>query len=145
MRDLLTIVTTGTLALIALLHVYWALGGRISFGAAIPSVNGTAVFTPSPAATLAVAIAITGAALVVALTGGIMTLPLPSWTYVSASVLLALVFAARAIGDFGLVGFFKTRGDGAFARLDTWVYSPLCLILALAIATIIATRTAPAQ
>ena len=54
--------------------------------------------------------------------------------------LLAFVFAARAIGDFGLVGFFKTRGDGAFARLDTWVYSPLCLILAAAIGTIVATR-----
>ena len=109
-------------------------GGRHHIG------DGTAVFTPSPAATFAVAIAIMGAALVVALTGGIISLPLPGWTYVTAAVLIALLFAARAIGDFGLVGFFKTRGDGAFARLDTWVYSPLCLVLALAIATIIATR-----
>lgn len=140
MRDALTFATTGILALIALVHAYWAMGGRISLGAAIPTVNGVATFTPSPQVTLAVAIAIAGAALVVALAGGIVTLPLPGWTYVSAAALLALTFAARAIGDFGLVGFFKTRGDGAFARLDTWVYSPLCLILALAIATIIATR-----
>ena len=140
MRDMLTYATSGVLLLIALLHVYWALGGRVSFGAAIPSVGGVAVFTPSPAATFAVAVAIAGAALVVALAGGVVTLPLPSWSYVGAAGLLVLVFAARAIGDFRFVGFFKTRGDGAFAQLDTWLFSPLCLVLAAAIAAILATR-----
>ena len=36
----------------------------------------------------------------------------------------------RAIGDFGYVGFFKRKGGNPFARLDTRVYSPLCLLLA---------------
>ena len=49
------------------------------------------------------------------------------WTRGAA---LALGLLARAIGDFGYVGFFKRKGGDPFARLDTRVYSPLCLLLA---------------
>lgn len=80
------------------------------------------------------------AAAIVAAAGHVVRPPGPAWVHAGAAVALAFVFAARAIGDFGPVGFFKTRGDGAFARLDTWVYSPLCLVLAAAIGTIVATR-----
>lgn len=140
MRDVLTAATAGLLGLIASMHLYWALGGRLLYRAAIPSIDGVPLITPSPAGTVVVALAIAGAALVVAAAGGIVRLPLPSWTYVGAAALLALVFAVRAVGDFGIVGFFKTRGDNPFAQLDTWVYSPLCLILAAAIAGIVVTR-----
>lgn len=140
MRGALTLTIVGILTMIALLHAYWALGGRLSLGAAVPQVGGVATFRPSTAATWAVAIALLMAALVVAAAGNLVDPPGPAWPWVGAAIVLALVFAARAVGDFGLVGFFKTRGDGAFARLDTWVYSPLCLILAAAIATIVATR-----
>jgi hypothetical protein len=46
---------------------------------------------------------------------------------------LALIFSARAIGEFRLVGFFKRVHGSAFARLDSLVFSPLCLLLAVAI------------
>jgi hypothetical protein len=42
---------------------------------------------------------------------------------------IALLMFARAIGDSNLVGFFKEVKGSRFARLDTWVYSPLCLVL----------------
>ena len=45
---------------------------------------------------------------------------------------LGAVFLARAIGDFRLVGFFKRVQGSRFARLDTLVYAPLCLILGIA-------------
>ena len=47
-----------------------------------------------------------------------------------AGAALALGLLVRAIGDFGYVGFFKRKGGNPFARLDTRVYSPLCLLLA---------------
>lgn len=140
MRTTITILTVGILTAIALLHAYWAIGGRLSLGAAVPSVGGAAAFRPSAAATAAVAAALIAAALVVAAAGDIIRPPGPSWTYRGAATVLAIIFAARAVGDFGLVGFFKTRGDGAFARLDSWVYSPLCLALAIAITGILVTR-----
>jgi hypothetical protein len=46
---------------------------------------------------------------------------------------LALLFLARAIGDFRLVGFFKRLRGTRFASLDTRYYSPLCLGLALGV------------
>lgn len=140
MRTALTLSTAGILAGIGLLHAYWACGGRLSIGGAVPQVGGVAAFRPSAAATFAVAVALFLAALVVAAAGDLIKVPGPAWLQLGAAIVLALIFAARAIGDFGLVGFFKTRGDGAFARLDSWIYSPLCLILAAAIATIVATR-----
>lgn len=140
MRSALILSTVAILAAIGLLHAYWACGGRLSIGAAVPQVGGVAAFRPSAAATWAVAIALFLAALTVAAAGDLIAAPGPAWAHAGAAIALALVFAARAIGNFGLVGFFKTRGDGAFARLDTWVYSPLCLILAAAIGTIVATR-----
>jgi hypothetical protein len=37
------------------------------------------------------------------------------------------------VGDFRLVGFFKRVRGNAFARLDTLVYAPLCLVLAVGV------------
>ncbi len=75
-----------------------------------------------------------------ALAGGAWRLPIPGWIVTASASLLATILALRAVGDFGFVGFFKTRGDGRFAELDTWVYSPLCLALAISILVILATK-----
>jgi hypothetical protein len=40
-----------------------------------------------------------------------------------------MLMFARAIGDSELMGFFKQVKDSRFARLDTWAYSPLCVVL----------------
>lgn len=56
---------------------------------------------------------------------------LPPWTSQWAATVLGAVFVLRSIGDFRLVGFFKSvRGTG-FAAWDTRLYSPLCLLLGL--------------
>ena len=43
---------------------------------------------------------------------------------------------ARAIGEFRYVGFFKRVVGSRFATLDTFVYSPLCLALAIGVALV---------
>jgi lipopolysaccharide/colanic/teichoic acid biosynthesis glycosyltransferase len=43
---------------------------------------------------------------------------------------------ARAVGEFKYVGFFKRVRDSKFATLDTFVYSPLCLLLAAGVALV---------
>jgi Protein of unknown function (DUF3995) len=45
---------------------------------------------------------------------------------------LGAVFVVRSVGDFRPLGFFKRARGSRFARLDTFVYAPLCLILGLA-------------
>ncbi|ACB96477.1 DUF3995 domain-containing protein [Beijerinckia indica] len=125
-----------TLSFLALLHAYWAAGGRFGKEAAIPEQDGKPVFQPRPLGTLAVSLALALAALLISIQAGFL-LPgrLGSLPKI-ATGLLALVFAARAIGDFRYVGFFKRIIGTRFARRDTWIYSPLCGLLAMAIADI---------
>jgi hypothetical protein len=117
---------------LAALHVFWAAGGRAGGGAAIPSSSGRALFTPSPLGTLAVAAALLGAALVTAAAAGWLGRGAPVRIGRPLAYGLALVFALRAIGDFRYVGLFKSLGDDPFRSWDTWLFSPLCLAIALA-------------
>lgn len=44
---------------------------------------------------------------------------------------IAGIFFLRAVGEFKLVGFFKRASDTPFAYWDTWLFSPLCLVIAI--------------
>ncbi|MBW2241500.1 MAG: DUF3995 domain-containing protein [Deltaproteobacteria bacterium] len=127
-------VFTGALIVVflalALLHVYWAFGGKLGLGATVPSQDGRPVFEPGAAATLAVAMALVAAAAVCALRSGWLRLGEPSWVASLGIWVIALVFAARAVGDFRFVGFFKRVRGSDFARRDTFIYSPLCASIA---------------
>ena len=116
--------------LIGLLHVYWALGPHVGESAVVPSVNGKPLFQPSRLATVAVALALFGAAGVVAIRSGILQVPTLAYMALIGCWGLVAVFGLRAIGEFRYLGFVK-RGTGTrFARADTFVYSPLCAVLA---------------
>ena len=121
---------------LSLIHAYWGLGGRVGLLAAIPEVDGKPAFQPSVLATLVVAIGLALCAVVIASTAGILTLPLPRTVSVWLTRALALVLLLRAIGDFRLVGFLKRIRHTRFARLDSAVYSPLCLVLAVGSAAV---------
>ncbi len=95
---------------------------------------GLPVIQPGALATLAVAIALLAAAGVVATQAGLIFAGAFQPYALILSVLLAFAFLARGVGDFRYVGFFKKVVGSRFARLDTWVFSPLCVLLALLIA-----------
>ena len=116
---------------LAALHVFWALGGTWGTGAAIPEIDGRPRFVPSPRATLAVAAALAGAAVGMLARVDVIALPVPAWASRWLAAGLGAVFVLRSIGDFRLIGFFKSVRGTRFAVWDTWVYSPLCLLLGL--------------
>jgi hypothetical protein len=119
-----------TLALLSLLHVYWALGGRVGMGASVPEVNGRKTLNPGPAITFAVAFALAVASLLALLRAELVELPVVPALIIHAGVwTLAAVFLLRAVGNFGTVGLFKSVRGTRFARLDSLYYSPLCLAL----------------
>jgi hypothetical protein len=131
-----SVVAPGLIAIIAalaLVHVYWAFGGRALKMGAIPQVAGRRAFSPSPIATLAVALALVAAGLVIAAVAEILHASVPHGVLDALIFGLALILFARAIGDFRLVGFFKSVRGTQFARLDTAFYSPLCLTLAVGV------------
>ncbi|SDH94916.1 Protein of unknown function [Pseudomonas benzenivorans] len=114
-------------------HFYWAFGGRLAASAAIPEVDGRPTFTPSGFATVLVGLALVACAALIAATAGLLPVPVPGRILAWLCYALAFVLGARAIGDFRLVGFFKRVRGSRFASLDTFVYSPLCLALAVGV------------
>ena len=125
-------------------HVYMAVMPRVAANesAAVPSVGGKPLFVPSRHATLAVAVVLLLFAGLVAATAGLVSLALPSVWLAWMSYALAFGLLARAIGEFKYVGFFKRVRGSRFATLDTFVYSPLCLVLAAGVATVAARSNA---
>jgi cytochrome c oxidase subunit IV len=139
------IAVAGVFAALSVVHVYWALGGTAGLKAAIPerptnrdehASEGKFIeaFHPSVAMTLLVAgaLAIVGA-LVILRAGIFAPARTDVWLRWSLAV-VALIVTARAVGDLNLVGFFKQIRGSRFAVLDTWLYSPLCVFLALGLA-----------
>ena len=117
--------------ILAALHVCWAFGAAWGAGVAVPEIDGRPKFVPSRAATLAVAAALAAAAIVVLARADLVLRSVPNRISQSAAAVLGTVFVLRAIGDFGVMGFFKSARRTRFAVWDTWLYSPLCLVLGL--------------
>ncbi len=128
-------------ALLALIHVGWAARGR-SGSAVIPTVGGRPTFAPSRLTTLAVAVALTAAALTVLLRVGLIESPFSTGVVRAGTGVLGAIFLLRAIGDFRLVGFFKSVRTTAFATNDTIFFSPLSLALGGTVLWLAATPTA---
>ena len=102
------------------LHVFWAAGGRAGGAVAIPRHGGEALFTPSPLATLAVAVALAAAAATVAAAAGWFGAGgRPRAGRVLTAACSRSIFLFRALGDFRYVGFFKSLGDDPFRSWDT--------------------------
>ncbi|MGE8064868.1 DUF3995 domain-containing protein [Pseudomonas sp. NPDC089569] len=122
-------------AAISLVHVYWALGGEWATVVAVPQVpvEGEVqlqpAFKPQGWITFLVAGGLLAIALLVCLRVGwwLPQVHHQALQWVISTV--ATLLFARAIGDSDLMGFFKEVKDSRFARWDTWVYSPLCVLL----------------
>lgn len=118
------------LATSAAIHFYWAAGGHFGGKNAIPTVNGKRMLNPGPAGTRLVACCFLIMSICVAIRGGLIRMPtlLPICYY--CTWLIAIIFVARVIGDFYLIGLFKTVQGTPFAQKDTALYTPLSLIIA---------------
>ena len=132
----LAVATSVVLLALSLLHVYWAAGGRRAIDAVIPTVSGRRTLHPSRFATLTVAAALAMAGLIAFGATGMLRTVAPAWLIRTGLVVLAAVFGLRAVGDFRLIGFTKRVKGTRFARLDTRVFSPLCVGLAVAFAAL---------
>ena len=142
MNNALPVTVCSAFIVLALWHFYMAVRSHAGFDAAVPSVDGKPLFIPTKKMTVAVGVALLLFALLVAATGGLVSLGVPDVLLTWLSYALALGLFARAIGDFKYVGFFKRVRDSRFAGLDTLLFSPLCLLLALGVVAIALQRNA---
>lgn len=135
---------------LGLLHVLWAAGLTWGAEATIPTEevppgaggpgDGRPVIDPGPMACLVVAGLLFAAGLLSLARVGLLDWAGlhygPTWIPKIGLWVIAVAFLLRAIGDFRYVGFFKKVRSTPFARMDTVLYSPLCLFLS-ALATLV--------
>jgi len=131
MSRLIGMSTAALLFALGLLHVHWAAGGKGGTDVTIPKRDGTPLFQPPRAGTLLVAILLVSAGLVVLGRLRLWGAALPRWVFVAGTWTLVGVFLGRVVGDFRWFGVFKRMRGTAFAWWDTWLFVPLCLLLAL--------------
>jgi hypothetical protein len=139
MNGLLAPALAAVFVLLSCWHIGMAVAPAPAQGA-VPSVDGKSLFTPSRAATLMVAIVLLLFAALMAATGGMIQTGLSSALLTGLCYALATGLLLRAIGDFKYLGLFKRVRGSRFATLDTFLYSPLCLLLASGVA-LLAYRT----
>jgi Protein of unknown function (DUF3995) len=130
------VVVCAAFVVIGIWHFKMAFADKSGESAGVPSVDGKPLFVPSTGATIAVGVVLILFALLVAATGGFVSLGLPTRWLEWMSYALALGLLARAIGEFKYVGFFKKVRGSRFARMDTFIFSPLCLLLAIGVAVV---------
>ncbi|MFC0216509.1 DUF3995 domain-containing protein [Paenibacillus chartarius] len=121
------------LAAVSGLHVYWCFGGTWGGRAALPTTEGRPLFTPRPFEVAAVALLLAAAAWFTLELGGLFAVLFPPGMLVWGGWALGVIFILRGIGEFRYLGLFKTKKGTAFARMDTVLYSPLCLLLGAAV------------
>jgi hypothetical protein len=135
MNTAVAVVVCIVFIVLALWHFRMALAPAVGgTTGAVPSVEDKPLFVPSTTATVAVGVVLLSFASLVAATGRLLPAPLPGVVLVWLSYGLALGLLARAVGEFRYVGLFKRVRGSRFATLDTLVYSPLCLLLAVGVA-----------
>ena len=121
-------ILTYILILSALLHFYWALGGKFGLDYALPTdEKGNRLLNPSTFMTYVVGFILLGFAYVAYR----LYVGDESTMIVYAGYGLSLLFFLRTVGDFNLVGLFKKVKNTKFSKYDTWVYVPLFFSISL--------------
>lgn len=129
------------LTIVALLHAYWAFGGRWP-GHDEPSlarmvVGSKGIITmPARGPTLAVAVVIFLAGVVALARADLVPVPLPPMLQSVAVTALAVVFLGRGIASF-TPWFRASQSEEPFATLDRRLYGPLCLALGTGFAVLV--------
>jgi hypothetical protein len=135
------ITALAVIAFAAGFHLYWALGGRRGFSVSLPQrVDGSTVMHHRigwwrPAAG-AVGLGLVVLGILVLSGAGQLALPLASGLTKTVLIFVGTAFVLRAFVPTPWTGFFKTIRTTRWARYDTWLYSPLFLLLGLSLLAI---------
>jgi hypothetical protein len=132
MIDNISILLSILFAMIAVLHIYWAVGGKGWIQSVLPTTtDGRVVMEPGYGAFVVVILGLIGlSVLYLSKSALIADLGIPNLHH-KELLFVSLVFILRAIGDFKYVGFFKKIKNTSFGSLDTKYFSPLCVVVAV--------------
>ncbi len=127
-----------TFAILAAMHVGWAIRGTGKSAAVPVRPDGSQLFTPGPVPTLAVAALLVLASAIVLARAAIIGLPVPPSLIRLGTWGVAATFALRTIGEFKYVGLFRRVRGTTFATWDARLFTPLCALVAVGTAWVAA-------
>lgn len=118
--------------LLAFLHFYWAFGGAKGRNVSIPTdSNGRKLFNPSFTVTIFIAVGFIFFAAVNLAYQNLMNLATEENYPRYGMLFISIIFLLRTIGDFNYIGLTKTHKQSKFAKMDSLLYIPFCLFLAI--------------
>jgi hypothetical protein len=113
-------------------HFYWFLGGIWGIEKVIPSKDNVAIVLTIPKfATLIVGLVLVLFGLMYLIKSGLINVSIPIWLTNYGYWVVPSIFILRAIGEFNYVGFFKKIINTKFAKADSKLFSPLCLVIGI--------------
>tara|TARA_R100001369_G_scaffold84103_1_gene116767 strand:+ start:6462 stop:6881 length:420 start_codon:yes stop_codon:yes gene_type:complete len=117
---------------LGLIHFNWVIGGKFGFSESLPTKeSGERVLNPKKIDSAIVGIGLTIFGIFYVLKSGLIEYSLPAWIIKYGSWIIPIIFLLRAIGEFRYVGFFKSIKKTEFGKLDTKIFSPLCLAIGI--------------
>lgn len=119
-------------SLLSFIHFYWLLGGKWGLKKVIPTKKDQITILAIPKfATLIVALVLLSFGLIYLVKSEFINFQIPSFATKYAYWIIPTVFLLRAIGDFNYVGLFKKIKNTAFAKSDSKLFIPLCLLIGM--------------
>jgi hypothetical protein len=105
-------------------------GGSWGYDNAIPTnIEGEKLFNPKKIESAFVAIGLLVFATYYFLISNLISINFPSWISIYIGWVISFIFILRSIGEFKYLGFFKKIKTTNFGRLDSKLFSPLCLAI----------------
>ncbi|HEY5325913.1 MAG TPA: DUF3995 domain-containing protein [Mucilaginibacter sp.] len=130
MKILITYILSLIFLFLALIHIYWAFGGKGGSAATVPTkADNKLIIKPGLFDCLFVAMALLSFGAFFLIKSGIILFGLPGWLFHYGLWAIAALFLLRAIGEFRYFGFFKKIKTTKFGKMDTKYYSPLCFVI----------------
>ncbi|QCK15698.1 DUF3995 domain-containing protein [Mangrovivirga cuniculi] len=118
--------------ILGLIHLNWVIGGEFGFAQSLPTKeNGERVLNPKKADSAIVGLGLIFFSLFYIFKSGMIDHQIPQWVMKYGGWIIPAIFLLRAIGDFRYVGFFKKVRTTEFGKLDTKLFSPLCLVIGI--------------
>ncbi|MEJ4087976.1 DUF3995 domain-containing protein [Galbibacter orientalis] len=129
---ILSILLSLILIVLGMIHLNWVIGGKFGYVESLPTKeNGERVLNPKKIDSAIIGIGLIAFGIFYMIESGLIEYNLPEWIIKYGSWIIPIIFLLRAVGEFKYVGFFKSVRKTEFGKLDTKLFSPLCLIIGI--------------
>ncbi|WP_456867245.1 DUF3995 domain-containing protein [Galbibacter sp. BG1] len=129
---ILSILLSLILIVLGMIHLNWVIGGKFGYVESLPTKeNGERVLNPKKIDSAIIGIGLIAFGIFYMIESGLIEYSLPEWIIKYGGWIIPIIFLLRAVGEFKYVGFFKSVRKTDFGKLDTKLFSPLCLIIGI--------------